>query len=242
MGLAALEMEPAEEKEFRSLIRTNGKTSKAITGNDRTTSTSMALPSFLHSPKQVVVLLTAAAVVLILVFKMDWAISYVSTNRTSEVITKKQRNPHSGNSCGGINTVAHPAGSKAAMEMGEVELYKDIVIPKSNVSQAIPSFNAANVINLLGHYVHDVFLSSYASHLYDKPKEEMEQQQILFEEKMRKVRTEWGAWTFLDPQAVKDGLGNDKDIDSPIADISGIDYKDLPHDDFPQYAWQADEE
>jgi hypothetical protein len=34
MGLAALEMEPTEEEEFRSLIITNGRTSKALHGND----------------------------------------------------------------------------------------------------------------------------------------------------------------------------------------------------------------
>jgi hypothetical protein len=202
----------------------------------------MAPPSFLRPPKEMIVLLTAAALVLILVFKMDRAVLYTPTNRTSEGITQKQQNPHSGNSFGGIKNVAHPAGAKAAMETGKEELYKDIVIPKSNVGHAIPSLNAANVINLLGHYEHDEFRSPYASHLYDKPKEELDRQQRLFEEKMKKVRAEWGAWSFRDPQAVKDRLDSDQDIDRPIADFSGIDYKDLRQDDFPQYAWQADEE
>ncbi|KAG7359209.1 hypothetical protein IV203_015798 [Nitzschia inconspicua] len=278
MALAALEMEPSEEEDFRPLVakrnnnnnnNNNNRTSNGNNGNDsfdkkdrrRTVPfmLSLSLSSnrlSMMTPKRIAMVLAVTFVVLMFVLRMDFTVTTVDTVRTSNVVIKKQRNPHTGSSFGGLNNVAQPAGAKAAaasittsssssLSMDDdqtddgyyfASLYQDIVIPKSNVGHAIPSLNAHNVLNLWGHYVHDEFRSPYASHLYDKPKEELERQQTLHEQKMEQIRTEWGMWKFQDP------AGEDDAEERPVADFSNVDYKDLPAIDFPPYSWQADEE
>jgi hypothetical protein len=146
---------------------------------------------------------------------------------------------------GGVNNVAHPGGAKAAA-MGEGIAFEEIIIPKSNVGHAIPSLNRANVVNLVGHYMHDEHRSPYASHLYNATKEELEERQKKYIEKMAKVREEWGAWDFRDPR--EDGKSGDTTTpgknDKPRleADFSKAPYKDLPSEDFPPNSWQADED
>ena len=49
---------------------------------------------------------------------------------------------------------------------------------------AVPSLNDYNLINLWGHYIHDEHRSPYASHLYDKPKDFLDEQQTKFLQKM----------------------------------------------------------
>jgi hypothetical protein len=254
MPLAALEMEPPEEEDFRPLVA-NGNRKRSTNGhygnnNDRNviSSTSRRL-----TPKNVAMILAVTFIGLVFLLRMDFTVTTVDDARTSQVVSKKQRNPHSGSSFGGLNNVAQPAGAKAAAEAANnnnnnkededddgyyyyASLYSkdEIVIPKSNVGHAIPSLNARNLINHWGHYVHDEHRSPYASHLYDRPKEELEQQQTIYEQKMARIRSEWGMWTFKDPSGDAE--------DRPIADFSSIDYKDLPADEFPPYSWQADED
>lgn len=134
-------------------------------------------------------------------------------------------------SFGGINNIAHPAGAKAASK-GEGIALADIVIPMSNVGHAIMSLNRPNIVNSIGHYLHDEHRSPYASHLYNATQEELEARQEKYIEKMKKVREEWGAWDFKDPM----------DKTRSIADFSNAPYKDLPREEFPPDAWQADEE
>jgi len=163
---------------------------------------------------------------------------------TPEVGEKKAVHTTSG-SFGGVNNAAHPGGAKAAAN-GEGIAFEDILIPKSNVGHAIPSLNRANLVNLVGHYMHDEHRSPYASHLYEATKEELDERQKKYIEKMAKVREEWGAWDFRDPRDdQKDGKtttpGKD---DKPRleADFSKAQYKDLPSEDFPPTSWQADED
>ena len=149
-----------------------------------------------------------------------------------------------GGSFGGINNIAHPGGAKAAAN-GEGVAFQDIIIPKSNVGHAIPSINRPNFVNAWGHYVHDEHRSPYASHLYDVAKEELEEHQAKYLVKMQKVREEWGAWDFRDPRAEKQEKTNSLDSEyegRAAADFSKASHKDLPVEDFPPDAWQADEE
>lgn len=109
----------------------------------------------------------------------------------------------------------------------------DITIPRSNVGHAIPSLNWYNILNHVGHYVHDEHRSPYASHLYaGKTRQELEAEQAAFVQKMQKVRDTWGAWDFNDPSLQSD--------DRPQADLESAPYKDLPAADFPPWSWQAD--
>jgi hypothetical protein len=155
----------------------------------------------------------------------------IESNASEGDSALKKKPPHSGEGFGGVNNIAHPAGAKAAMQ-GEGLAFADILIPRSNVGHAIPSLNRPNVINHWGHYVHDEHRSPYASHLYDQPRENLEEQQQAFLKKMQKIRDEWGAWEFSDPK---------ENLDRPEADFSSAKYKDLPLAEFPPEAWQTDE-
>lgn len=163
----------------------------------------------------------------------------------------------SSGSFGGINNIAHPGGAKAASK-GEGIAFEEITIPKANVGHAIISLNRPNIVNSWGHYVHDEHRSPYASHLYKATKEELQARQDRYVEKMKKVREEWGAWDFRDPRGEQsasttsredeDGTNDETNINDTktnimrsAADFSGVEYKDLPVEDFPPDAWQADE-
>ena len=148
-------------------------------------------------------------------------------------------------SFGGVNNIAHPGGAKAAAR-GEGLAFEEIIIPKSNVGHAIPSIDRPNLVNLLGHYIHDEHRSPYASHLYDATREELEQRQQKYIEKMQKVREEWGAWDFRDPREDESNTNTSTprtdDVGRSEADFANAPYKDLPVEDFPPDSWQADEE
>ena len=165
--------------------------------------------------------------------------------RETQTVEYKQTTFHSsGGSFGGVNNIAHPGGAKAA-SMGVGVAFENIIIPKSNVGHAIPSLNRPNIVNLWGHYVHDEHRSPYASHLYDATKEELEERQKKYVEKMAKVRKEWGAWDFRDPREGSGGDTSDRaDLGSyrAVADFSKVLYKDLPANEFPLDSWQADQE
>lgn len=145
----------------------------------------------------------------------------------SEEVTHKDMH---GSSFGGINNVASPGGAKAAAKLAGVA-YEDIIVPVSNVGHATPSLNEANIRNLVGHYMHDEHRSPYSSHLYDKPKEFLDEQQEKYLAKMQRVREEWGAWSFRDPSNKK----------RTAADFNKAPYKDLNATKFPESSWQVDE-
>ncbi len=128
---------------------------------------------------------------------------------------------------GGIKNIAHPAGSSARRVLSGSK----VVIPVSAVPHAIPSLGRENIENLHGHYVHDEHLSPFSSFLYDRPKEELEQEQKDYLDRMKKVRKEWGAWDF-----------NDEFSDvRPIANFDSVPYKDMKNRKFPKHSWQMDE-
>jgi hypothetical protein len=188
-------------------------------------------------------MVTLALLVGVYVFQMDETVEVEMTDLVGDV-EKKPNTIHT-NSFGGINNIAHPGGAKAAAK-GEGIAFEDIVIPKSNVGHAVPSLSRPNVVNALGHYIHDEHRSPYASHMYNATKEELEERQQKYVEKMAKVREEWGAWDFRDPLHDDPEEGTDtptSDVaDRSEADFSGTDYKDLAIEEFPPDAWQADEE
>jgi len=164
--------------------------------------------------------------------------------RETQTVEYKTASFHSpGGSFGGVNNVGHPGGAKAA-SMGVGIAYDKIVIPKSNVGHAIPSLNRPNIVNLWGHYVHDEHRSPYASHLYNVTREELEERQQKYVEKMERVREEWGAWNFRDPRQ-----GSGGDTSNPangggnraVADFSKTNYRDMQPEKFPLDSWQADE-
>eukprot|EP00531_Pseudo-nitzschia_arenysensis_P000462 CAMPEP_0116134426 /NCGR_PEP_ID=MMETSP0329-20121206/10638_1 /TAXON_ID=697910 /ORGANISM="Pseudo-nitzschia arenysensis, Strain B593" /LENGTH=1029 /DNA_ID=CAMNT_0003629133 /DNA_START=91 /DNA_END=3180 /DNA_ORIENTATION=- len=149
-----------------------------------------------------------------------------------------------GGSFGGINNIAHPGGAKAAAR-GEGIAFEDIIIPESNVGHAIKSLNRPNIVNALGHYIHDEHRSPYASHFYKATKEELEERQQKYIAKMEKIREDWGAWDFRDPKSgpQKDTTTpNSEDFQRTAADFSTASHKDLPVDEFPPDSWQADDE
>uniref|UniRef100_A0A7S4J0A1 Uncharacterized protein n=1 Tax=Odontella aurita TaxID=265563 RepID=A0A7S4J0A1_9STRA len=136
-------------------------------------------------------------------------------------------------SFGGTNNLGHPAGARAYLD-GEFER-EEIFVPVSNVGHAVPSLQPENVLNFMGHYVHDEHRSPYASHLYDKNASELESEQKNFLAKMEEVRKKWGAWDFKDDYGEKNG-----GAERPAADLNRARYKDLPAADFPKDSWQSD--
>ena len=145
-----------------------------------------------------------------------------STSTTATTNNNNKKFHQSG--FGGIYNVAHPIGSNAKRLLSEIE------IPKSAVEHAIPSLGRENIENLIGHYLHDEHHSPFSSYLYDRPKEELVKEQEEYEEKMRKVREEWGAWDFKD----------ESNIVRPIVNFDNTPYKDMKNEDFPSNVWQTD--
>lgn len=108
----------------------------------------------------------------------------------------------------------------------------NVQVPKSAVSHAVQSIAAPNIVNLQGHYFHDEHRSPWASGLYDRPNEELEQEQKEYVEKMNKVREEHGFWSFKDHSNVV----------RPVQDFSKIEYKDIKNTAWQQNVWQTDEQ
>ena len=166
-----------------------------------------------------------------------------------ESVVQKDFHGQASSSFGGLQNVAQPGGAKAAAQ-GYGRAYDlDLKIPVSNVGHAIPSLNRPNYLNLWGHYVHDEHRSPYASHLYDASHAVLEARQANYTAKLEKIRETWGAWHFQDPlkMTMDDGATTSSSLHDgatyrPVADFSTTDYKDLPVDDFPIDAWQADYE
>lgn len=127
---------------------------------------------------------------------------------------------------GGIYNVGHPAGARARRHLTE----GNTIIPVSAVEHAIPSLAPENIENLHGHYFHDEHRSPFASFLYDRPKEELMQEQADYTAKMNKVRDEWGAWNFVDSTTSI----------RPMANYDHTPYKDMKNKDFPANSWQKD--
>jgi hypothetical protein len=127
---------------------------------------------------------------------------------------------------GGPRNIAHRNG-----EVFHRQLQKTVVeIPQSAVQHAIPSLYRENILNLHGHYVHDEHQSPWASHLYSRPQNELEEEQKSFIEKMKAVREKYGAWSFRDEKQIR-----------PVANFTSVEYKDMKNEDFPPGAWQMDE-
>ena len=106
-----------------------------------------------------------------------------------------------------------------------------VEIPQSANKHAIPSLTEQNIVNEYGHWYHDEHKSPFASKLYDRTDEELEQEQEEFEEKMKKVREEWGAWEFTDR----------KDTVRPFVNFENTPYRDMLHADMDKHSWQSDE-
>jgi hypothetical protein len=132
---------------------------------------------------------------------------------------------------GGINNIAQPGGAKAHAAGLGLANDPDLVIPTSNLGREVQSMARENVINHRGHYVHDEHRSPYASHLYDQPKDFLDEQQAKYRRKMEAVRQEWGAWSDIE----------DDEVIRPVADFSNVRYRDLQNSDFPENSWQTDE-
>ncbi|GFH56469.1 predicted protein [Chaetoceros tenuissimus] len=97
-------------------------------------------------------------------------------------------------SFGGILNPNHPAGARARRHLSQT----NVSVPKSPTPNAVQSLSEENIMNLHGHYAHDEHRSPFASFLYNRTKEELEQEQKEYIEKMNQIRQEWGAWDFND--------------------------------------------
>jgi len=116
-------------------------------------------------------------------------------------------------------------------------------IPQSNVERAISSLNKANILNLFGHYAHDEHQSPYASYLYNRSAEELNEEQTEYVAKMRAVREKWGSWNFVDQSQI-----GDPNLVRPIIDLgTKFEYKDYTYEALAkednyngENAWQTD--
>lgn len=106
----------------------------------------------------------------------------------------------------------------------------DVVIPKNQNPEAIPSIWEHNIINLHGHYVHDEHRSPFSSFLYKRPKEELLKEQEEFKKKMEEVRREWGAWGF------RDHLNGVR----PVQNFDTVKHRDVKSDQWQGNVWQKD--
>ena len=105
-------------------------------------------------------------------------------------------------------------------------------------TNAVRSLAHKNILNLNGHYLHDEHRSPYASPLYETPDDVLQSIQEAYIKKMKKVREEWGAWSFVDPSEDQYGpMGRDR----PRTDFTGVPYKDLPAEQFIDGSWQTDQ-
>ena len=257
-----LEIEAETESFLPTKSDDNDNDELAAAASSSSLLSSMYVPSYQRKILFLILVLAASAG--LFVTKMDKTVESAtlgvdgepsgSDHIETKVPSAAKTSFHSGSgSFGGVNNVAHPGGAKAASK-GEGIAFEEITIPKSNVGHAIPSLNRPNIVNSWGHYVHDEHRSPYASHLYKATKEELQARQDKYVEKMKKVREEWGAWDFRDPRDEQsastttsredengDGTNDNNNAIRSAADFSGVDYKDLPVEDFPPDAWQADE-
>lgn len=90
-----------------------------------------------------------------------------------------------------------------------------------------------NNINEQAHYLHDPEKSPFASSLYNLPDDELDERQIKFATRMSKVIEEFGVWNNPD---YEDAFGVDDDF------FEDYYYRDVPTEDFPDWAWQKDRE
>ena len=104
---------------------------------------------------------------------------------------------------GGEFNVGH-SPSAAHRSSTRHRLLAEAVLPQAANSHDIPSITEQNIINEYGHWYYDEHKSPFASTLYNRTKEELQQEQEDFEEKMKKVRKEWGAWEFNDEKVWSD--------------------------------------
>ena len=125
-------------------------------------------------------------------------------------------------------------GDDDVTSLAQVQYEADAV---STTTNAVRSLSPQNILNLNGHYLHDEHRSPYASPLYDAPEDVLQLTQEAYIEKMKKVREEWGAWSFVDP--AEDVYGP-KGKDRPVTDLTGVPYKDLPSEQFVDGSWQTD--
>jgi hypothetical protein len=109
----------------------------------------------------------------------------------------------------------------------------------SSSTNAVRSLSPQNILNLNGHYLHDEHRSPYASPLYDAPEDVLQSIQEAHIKRMKKIREEWGAWSFVDPG--EDMYGS-KGKDRPVTDFTGIPNKDLSAERFVDGSWQTDHE
>lgn len=191
--------------------------------------------AFFKKHRRISTLMLLAVFVTLFLFQADGAVT-TEFEKVDYTVEKVHGANGHGNSFGGINNIAHPGGAKAAAN-NEGVAFADIIIPESNVGHAVKSLNEANIKNLWGHYVHDEHRSPYASFRYaSKTKEELEEEQESYVRKMKRVREEWGAWDFADPNP------NLRAKTKNQADFTKTPYKDLPVSEFPSKAWQADKD
>lgn len=228
-------------EEFRSLMqsmagfgngRTTGNRPAAAAANKSANQPAASSPSS-FSLRNIVLVGGLAVLVFLFVDNLDVALEAINTTSDVDESAGYKYMPNHESSFGGIYNMGHPAGAKAAEE-GHFDS-EEIFVPVSNVGHAVQSISAQNILNFQGHYLHDEHNSPYASHLYDRPKEELEKEQERYLAKMAKIREEYGAWNFSDEWFKGKGP-------RPIVDFSKAHYRDVPSAEFVAGSWQTDKE
>jgi hypothetical protein len=115
--------------------------------------------------------------------------------------------------------------------------WKDEDLPLSNAGQAVPSISVENLDKQIGDYLHDPYLSPFASFIYYQPKEsEIDHEQQAYLAKMEATKKKWGAW-----EAPTDVFYEKYSIRRPQPPFHTYPYRDVPLKKFPEHSWQFDE-
>lgn len=155
----------------------------------------------------------------------------------SEVMedTKPVKTPHTF-SYGGKYNIGHqldPDRSKKPLtELEEEDLEAEIL---DEGAEKIGTWDLAveNKMNEQADYLHDPEKSPFASHLYVSPDDDLNERQTKFAERMGRVKEDFGVWNnphYEGAFSVKDTF------------FEEYFYRDVPMEDFPDWAWQKDKD
>lgn len=148
---------------------------------------------------------------------------------------KDPRGPHQ-SSFGGSHNPSSLAGTNVHNEHSDVDFHGKIDIPMDNVGQRVPSISTENVMNHIGHYLHDPHRSPWTSPLYRRNATELQREQTEFLVKMDKYKKTYGSWDLVDPYFEQ--FGNNR----PSINFSAYKNRDVPAKSFLKNSWQTDPE
>ena len=189
------------------------------------------------SLRNVALLCMLSVFVVLLVHMLDWNLERAVPQH---VLLKP---PHA-TSLGGTSNPGHssynnnnkaPVWQDDAVDDDDFSYYFSSPLPKDNSGTAIYSVSTENLRNDNGHFWHDPIKSPYASRLYfsntsssSSSTDFADKQQATFNQYMQATKEQVGAWTQPDFTNLRRPYN-----------LFTVPHKDLPIQDFPDLAWQA---